>query len=90
MIVKRIGIITDRQNDRRKKPIFKIGRVRLGVKVLSFHNFGNLGGQLKTRHNDALGEKRKGDLYHKRVIVHPVVVGAHIVGDFIFSESFHE
>ena len=49
----------------KKKKKRKIGRVRLGDRVLSFHNFGNLGGQLKTRYDDAFGEKRKGDLYHK-------------------------
>ena len=32
-------------------------QVRLGVRVPSFHNFGNLGGQLKTRYDDAFGEK---------------------------------
>ena len=31
----------------------------------SFHNFGNLGSQLKTRCDDSFGEKRIGDLYHK-------------------------
>ena len=28
------------------------------------YNYGNLGGHLKTRHDDAFGEKTKGDLYH--------------------------
>ena len=36
---------------------FKFGRVRLGVRVPSFHNFGNLGGQLKSRYDDARSEK---------------------------------
>ena len=57
-------IAYDHSRDRLK--IFKFGRVRLGVRVLSFHNFGNLGSQLKTRYDDTLGEKWKGDLYHKR------------------------
>ena len=35
----------------------KFSRVRLGVRVLSFHNFGNLGGQLKTRYDDTFGKK---------------------------------
>ena len=35
--------------------------------LLSFHNFGTLGSQLKTRYNNTLGEKWKGDLYHKRL-----------------------
>ena len=39
----------------------------IGVNVLSSHNFGNLGGQLKTRYDETLGEKRKGDPYHKRL-----------------------
>ena len=61
----------DRSRDRRKNnnsnnnSIFKFGQVCLGDGVLSFHNFGNLGGQLKTRYDDAFGEKRKGDLYNK-------------------------
>ena len=38
-------------------PVFKFGRVRLGVRVPSFHNFGNLGGQLKSRYDDARSEK---------------------------------
>ena len=40
----------------------KLGRLLLGFRVLSFHNFSNLGGQLKTGHDDAFGEKRKGGL----------------------------
>ena len=38
-------------------PVFKFGRVRLGVRVPSFQNFGNLGGQLKSRYDDARSEK---------------------------------
>ena len=34
-----------------KNSIFKFGRVP------SFHNFGNLGGQLKSRYDDASDEK---------------------------------
>ena len=57
------------RNCRRKKSIFKLifGWVRQGVRVPSFHNFCNLGGLLKTRYDDAFGEKRKGDLYYKRI-----------------------
>ena len=39
-----------------------LGRLLLGFRVLSFHNFSNLGGQLKTGHDDAFGEKRKSGL----------------------------
>ena len=39
----------------------KLGWVRLGVRVPSFHDFGNLGGQLKTRYDDTFGQKRKRD-----------------------------
>ena len=47
--------------------IFKFGRIDLGVRVLSFHDFGNnLSDQLKTRYDDALGEKWKGNLWYKR------------------------
>ena len=58
----------DSSGDRLKKnSIFKFDRVRLGARVLCFHNFGTLGGQLKTRYDDEpFGEKWKGDLYHKR------------------------
>ena len=52
--------------DRDRRKIFKFGGVRLGVRVLSFHNFGNLGSQLKTKYDAALGKKWKSDLYHKR------------------------
>ena len=45
--------------------IFKFERVRLGVRVLGFHNYGKLGGQLRTRNDDAIGDQQKGDLYHK-------------------------
>ena len=38
-------------------PVFKFGRVRLGVRVPSFHYFGNLGGQLKSSYDDARSEK---------------------------------
>ena len=58
MIIKHIGMIAvDRQ--KKKKIIFKFGQVRQGVRVLSFHYFGNLGGQLKTRYDDALARKEK-------------------------------
>ena len=53
-------------NKQTNKEQSKFGRFRLGVKVLSFHNFGNLGGQMRTMYDDAFGEKWKGDLYHKR------------------------
>ena len=56
----------DRSRDRLKNSIFKFDWVCLGVGVLSFHNFGTLSGQLKTRYDEAFGEKQKGDLYHKR------------------------
>ena len=70
MIVKRIAsIITVERAKKKKKSSFKFGRARLGIKVLSFHNFGNLGGELKTRYDNAFGEKRKGDLYHKRFTI---------------------
>ena len=39
------------------RKIYEFGRVRQDVRVLSFYNFGNLGNQLKTRYDDALGEK---------------------------------
>ena len=35
----------------------------LGFRVLSFHNFSNLGGQLKNRYDYVFGEKRKDCLY---------------------------
>ena len=38
-------------------PVFKFSRFRLGVRVPSFHNFGNLGGQLESRYDDARSEK---------------------------------
>ena len=38
-------------------PFFKFGRVRLGVRVPSFHNFSNLGDQLKSRYDDARSVK---------------------------------
>ena len=49
--------------------VFKISRVHLGVRVLSFCDYGNVGGQLKTRYDDVFGEKTKGDLHHKRNIL---------------------
>ena len=55
-----------KQKQKNNNFIFKFGRVRLGIRVFSSHNFGNLGGQMKTRYKDAFGEKCKGDLYHER------------------------
>ena len=49
--------IDDCSRDRLKNSTFQFDRVRPGVRVLSFLNFGTLGGQLKTRYDDASGEK---------------------------------
>ena len=57
----------------RKKPLHFQTEIRSSSprcqQGLSFHNCGNLGGQLKTRYDDAFGVKRKGDLYHKRTTI---------------------
>ena len=48
MICYGIVIWYDCSRDHLKNSIFKFDQVCLGVRVLSFHNFGILGGQLKT------------------------------------------
>ena len=46
--------------ERKKQLHFQIwSSLPTGVKVLNFHYFGNLDGQMKTRYNNAFGEKRK-------------------------------
>ena len=77
----------------------KFGWVRLGlgVRVLSFNNFGNLRWSAETRYDDAFGEKWKGDLYHTLTIIlllhamfGPQVKVVFIYLFVIYSGIFHQ
>ena len=50
----------NKQTNKQNPFIFKFGRVRPGVRVPSFHNFGNLGGQLKSKYDTMTPLARNG------------------------------
>ena len=58
-----VDITENNNNNTNNISIFKSGRVRLGVRVLRFYNFGDVGGPLKRGTVTPFARKlRKGDL----------------------------